>query len=170
MGQIMVNKTTYVNGECKRYAAFGERIVLERDRLKLKQGDICVTTGVSRTTQSKYETGDRAPDVEYLSQIASRGFDVVYIATGCRSSGLLTDEHQNLIEAYEAAPEDLKRAAFAVLLSPWRRGLLDKPMKEPGYFQAQILGEESARYEQFRLQEKPPIPYLDADGDQEPKT
>jgi hypothetical protein len=62
------------------------------------------------------------------------------------------------------------RAAFAVLLSPWRRGLLDKPMKEPGYFQAQILGEESARYEQFRLQEKPPIPYLDADGVQEPKT
>lgn len=126
--------------------------------------------GVTKQTQIKYESGDNHPDTKYLAACEAHGVDIVYVITGRRSIDAMSDEHQNLIEAYEAAPEDLKRAAFAVLLSPWRRGLLDKPMKEPGYFQAQILGEESARYEQFRLQEKPPIPYLDADGDQEPKT
>ncbi len=166
----MVSKTNIVNTKIPEFEDIGRRLVEERKLHKLTQTDLRVQFGIGKSTQLNYENGKTCPDVQYLKQLDSMGFDVLYIVTGRRNSDAMSDEHQNLIEAYEAAPEDLKRAAFAVLLSPWRRGLLDKPMKEPGYFQAQILGEESARYEQFRLQEKPPIPYLDADGDQEPKT
>lgn len=166
----MVSKTNIVNTKILEFEDIGRRLVEERKLHKLTQTDLRVQFGIGKSTQLNYENGKTCPDVQYLKQLDSMGFDVLYIVTGRRNSDAMSDEHQNLIEAYEAAPEDLKRAAFAVLLSPWRRGLLDKPMKEPGYFQAQILGEESARYEQFRLQEKPPIPYLDADGDQEPKT
>lgn len=166
----MVSKTNIVNTKILEFEDIGRRLVEERKLHKLTQTDLRVEFGIGKSTQLNYENGKTCPDVQYLKQLDSMGFDVLYIVTGRRNSDAMSDEHQNLIEAYEAAPEDLKRAAFAVLLSPWRRGLLDKPMKEPGYFQAQILGEESARYEQFRLQEKPPIPYLDADGDQEPKT
>lgn len=166
----MVSKTNTVNTKIPEFEEIGKRLVEERKLHKLTQTDLRVRFGIGKSTQLNYENGKTCPDVQYLEKLDSMGFDVLYIVTGRRNSDAMSDEHQNLIEAYEAAPEDLKRAAFAVLLSPWRRGLLDKPMKEPGYFQAQILGEESARYEQFRLQEKPPIPYLDADGDQEPKT
>lgn len=160
----MVSNTTPVNTKCKRNDIFGKRLVLERDRLKLKQVDVCALTGVSKTTQIKYESGERMPDIEYLCALNGRDFDVQFIVTGHRSTDAMSDEHQNLIEAYEAAPDDLKRAAFAVLLSIWKKGYLDKPQKEPGYFQHQILGEDDVRYENF----KKPTMLLAAEPNQEP--
>lgn len=148
----MVSETTPVNIKGKQYGFFGERIVAERERLKLKQVDICIRTGVSKTTQIKYEASQRTPDIEYLAALDGAGFDIMYIVTGSRSEGALNDEFQNLIEAYQAASDDLKRAAFAVLLSPWKKGYLDKPIKEPGYFQHQILGVDDLRYENRNVQ------------------
>lgn len=73
--------------------------------------------GVGKTTQIKYENGDTSPDVDYLAELNALGFDVLYLLTGTRGSGAMAPEHQNLIDAYEAVPEDLKRAVFGVLLS-----------------------------------------------------
>lgn len=160
----MVSETTPVNRKGWRNDIFGRRLVLERDRLKLKQVDVCALTGVSKTTQIKYESGERTPDIEYLCALNGRDFDVQFIVTGRRSTDAMSDEHQNLIEAYDSAPEDLKRAAFAVLLSIWKKGYLDKPQKEPGYFQHQILGEDDVRYENF----KKPTMLLAAEPNQEP--
>ncbi len=50
-----------------------------------------------------------------------------------------------LIEAYEAAPELLRRAAFGVFLSPHKREW-EMARKRPGYFKYEILGEGDVRY------------------------
>lgn len=146
----MVRKNTQVNSQSRDLKTIGGRLVAERERLNWKQGDFCVRLAVSKSTQIKYEASANFPDARYLAELDAMGFDVLYILTGARSTEAMSEEHQNLIEAYEAASDDLKRAAFAVLLSPWKKGYLDKPIKEPGYFQHQILGEDDVRYERFK--------------------
>ena len=88
-----------------------------------------------------------------MSTLDKWGFDVLYIIAGTRSTEAMSPTHQNLINAYEAAPESLRQAAFAVLLSPYKSALLDKPINTPGYFQHQILGEDDVRYEEHRTLE-----------------
>lgn len=143
----MVSKTKIVNDKIPDFGEINGRLVAERIRLNMSQTDLRLQSGVGKSTQLNYESGKSCPDAKYLAALDGMGFDILYIITGTRSTDAMSDEHQNLIEAYEAATDDLKRAAFAVLLSPWRKGYLDKPIKEPGYFQHQILGEDDVRFE-----------------------
>lgn len=140
----MVAKSLHVNGECKDSDTFGGRLVAERDRLGLKQVDVCARTRVSRTSQNKYENNDRRPDADYLKDLDELGFDVMYLLTGERSSGSLSAELQNLIDAYQDASTALRDAALAVLLSP----LLDvRSAREiPGYARYTLQGQEDARH------------------------
>lgn len=165
----MVRKNIPVNTVGKDLSTIGGRLAHERTRLRMTVVDFAIQCGVTKQTQIKYEANQNHPDTRYLMAAQEKGCDIWYVLSGQRELAAVSDLHQNLIEAFEAAPEDLRRAAFAVLLSPWRRGLLDQPMNEPGYFQAQIQGEDSARYERFRLQEKLPAPYLDTDKDDDSK-
>jgi len=143
----MVSKTTLVNRTSKRNDSFGKRIVLERERLGLKQVDLCVRAGVSKTTQIKYEAGERIPDIEYLACLEGARFDVMYILTGERSGAVpLSPELQNLLDAYQSSPLELRRAVFGVLLSQYEFGW-DKSRVVPGYFRHEVLGEDDARFE-----------------------
>lgn len=108
--------------------------------------DFAILCGVTKQTQIKYENNSNAPDTRYLEGCLARGVDVMYVITGERSaSAPLNPEYQNLIDAYEAAPEPLRRAAFGVLLSPYKREW-EMARKRPGYFKYEILGEEDVRY------------------------
>lgn len=150
----MVRNTTPVNTKSKRNADFGMRIVLERERLKFKQVDICIRTSVSKTTQIKYESGDRTPDIEYLAALDHLGFDVMFILTGERGGAApLNPELQNLLEAYEASPVQLKRAVFGVLLSPYKAEW-EQSRVVPGYFRHEVLGENDARFEKHHEQRR----------------
>lgn len=157
----MVSKTIPVNAIDKDLSTFGGRFRAERDRLKLKQADLCAKTGVSKVTQIKYESNERRPDVDYLVALAGLGFDLMYLLTGFRSSDALDPELQNLVEAYSDAPEAVRRAAFGVLLSPYARDV-ERARAEPGWYRHEVRGEGDLRYTQFRhsptLQDGPAFP------------
>lgn len=96
-------------------APIGIRLVAERKRLKFLQADLISKAGISKPTQIDYETGRTHPNSIYLVFLYNLGFDVMYILTGVYSQS--RPEHQALIAAYQAAPEILRHAAFAVLYS-----------------------------------------------------
>lgn len=134
-----------VNSKGVKSKAIGGRIVAEREKKGLSQIDLRLRTGVSKSTQIKYEAGTSYPDAGYLVLLDTIGLDVMYILTNSRSYEAMTDAHQNLIEAYEDAPDSLKRAAFAVLLSPYVPEY-EKAQNIPGYHRFELKGEEDARF------------------------
>jgi transcriptional regulator with XRE-family HTH domain len=165
----MVKKTTHVNAADRDLATFGGRLAFEREHiLSLKQVDLCIRLGVSKTTQIKYEANERFPDIRYLMGLESIGFDLLYLLTGERSADKpMPSEYQNLLDAYVAAPKPLRGAAFAVLLSHYNAELLKMPMQVAGYFQHEILGENDARFERHcESAENPPKPYLPSNPDE----
>lgn len=52
--------------------------------------------GVNRNTQSKYESGERSPDTDYLLKLQSFGIDIAYLVTGLSSKALSSDESEML--------------------------------------------------------------------------
>ena len=63
------------------------RLREERVRLGMSQQDFAEVGGVSRKTQSAYESGATAPDVAYLVLVSARGVDVQYVFSGKREGG-----------------------------------------------------------------------------------
>lgn len=63
----------------------GERLREERERLGMSQTEFGSLADVTKATQINYEAGRRAPDVEYLAQVATVGVDVRYVITGERA-------------------------------------------------------------------------------------
>lgn len=147
----MAPKKEHVNNQSPDFGTIGGRLVAERQRVRLSQTDLRIRTGVGKTTQINYESGKSLPDAGYLAELDNLGFDVLYIVTGERSIGALPPVHQNLIEAYEDAPEALKIAVFGMLLTsyyPFRRHI-DDAMRIPGFNRYQLAGEEDTRYEAY---------------------
>lgn len=66
----------------------GERIRIERDRLKFNQTEFGNLGGVLVSTQSKYEGNKRKPDSDYLVNVAKIGVDIQFVLTGVRSLNL----------------------------------------------------------------------------------
>ena len=67
----------------------GSRLRKERERLGLSQKIFGEIGGVEANAQGKYENGDRAPKANYLSRVAERGVDVLYVLTGTRTPTLV---------------------------------------------------------------------------------
>ena len=63
-------------------SGIGSRLRQERERLGLSQKAFGMIGGVEANAQGKYENGDRAPKADYLSRVAERGVDVLYVLTG----------------------------------------------------------------------------------------
>lgn len=62
--------------------SIGERLKEERKRLGLSQTELCERTGITRKTLFSYETGERSPNVLFLSALFDHDFDVDYILKG----------------------------------------------------------------------------------------
>lgn len=69
-------------GSYIQMSGIGLRLRQERERLGLSQKSFGEIGGVEANAQGKYENGDRAPKADYLSRVAVRGVDVLYVLTG----------------------------------------------------------------------------------------
>jgi transcriptional regulator with XRE-family HTH domain len=69
-------------GSCIQMSGIGSRLRQERERLGLSQKVFGEIGGVEANAQGKYESGGRAPKADYLSRVAGRGVDVLYVLTG----------------------------------------------------------------------------------------
>ena len=69
-------------GSYIQMSGIGLRLRQERERLGLSQKTFGEIGGVEANAQGKYENGDRAPKADYLSRVAARGVDVLYVLTG----------------------------------------------------------------------------------------
>jgi transcriptional regulator with XRE-family HTH domain len=63
-------------------SGIGSRLRQERERLGLSQKVFGEIGGVEANAQGKYENGGRAPKADYLSRVAERGVDILYVLTG----------------------------------------------------------------------------------------
>ena len=63
-------------------SGIGSRLRQERERLGLSQKIFGEIGGVEANAQGKYESGGRAPKADYLSRVAERGVDILYVLTG----------------------------------------------------------------------------------------
>lgn len=100
-----------------------DRLKEERARLEYKRQDaLAEKLGVSTTSVSNYESGKRLPDAAYLVAFAELGADVLYVLTGQRAVGVLAADEAGLVDAYRAAPEAVRKAALAALLTGQTRG------------------------------------------------
>lgn len=95
----------------------GARLREERERLGLSQSAFGEIGGVQKRAQINYEAGDRAPDANYLAEIAKVGGDVQYIVTGVPSAAALSADEEELLGLFRAAPLAVKAAAIGALQS-----------------------------------------------------
>lgn len=102
---------------------FGSRLIAERERLGLSQGEMYAISGASRRAQFNYERGVRLPDVGYLAALAQRGFDILYLVTGTRVTRHgAVDEHMlcrvllSVDTALEKRPIDAEKKSKLVAL------------------------------------------------------
>ncbi|OIR16788.1 helix-turn-helix protein [mine drainage metagenome] len=110
-------------------SSVGGRIKSERERLGLTQAEFGQHAGITRLTQSKYESGASSPDINYLTKIESAGVDIGYIIDGT---------HLTKLNAEKEFSECVKRAGDIVVAlekeliasgknpSPERKGALVK--------------------------------------------
>ncbi|AUG06992.1 helix-turn-helix domain-containing protein [Pseudomonas sp. S09G 359] len=63
-------------------SGIGSSLRQERERLGLSQKLFGEIGGVEANAQGKYESGGRAPKADYLSRVAERGVDILYVLTG----------------------------------------------------------------------------------------
>ena len=89
--------------------SIGERLREERERIDLNQEQLGAIGGVKKLAQFNYENNKRAPDTDYLVQIAKIGIDVNYVLFGTRANNALTDEEQQLLAAFRAAPPAMRQ-------------------------------------------------------------
>ncbi|CAE6926176.1 hypothetical protein R69927_06858 [Paraburkholderia domus] len=94
--------------------SFGARLIEERDRLGLTQGDICESTGINRKTQFAYERDHRYPDAGYLMTLLKQGFDVSYMLSGERPPRYGTVHEDLLCNVLVAVDTGLSRVGRSI--------------------------------------------------------
>ena len=75
----------------------GQRLREERNRKGLNQQDFARLGGVSRNSQTEYETGKTPPNSDYLTALGMAGVDVAYVLTGRRPVGGLSAAEDDLV-------------------------------------------------------------------------
>lgn len=99
--------------------SIGDRLREERVRLGLTQPQIGEVGGVTKKTQMLYESGERAPDANYLSAIAAHGADVRYVLTGERDytpPPPVSADEQLVLQYYREASPAVRKAALGALI------------------------------------------------------
>jgi len=117
------DKSTYMSTNVE----IGIRLKLERERLGFSQGDFAEVGGIQRTTLFNYEKGIRSPDAAFLSCIADKGADVLYVVTGTHAVSTLTPQQDMALAVWFALPIDMREwilAAAAALSTCSEKGNL----------------------------------------------
>ncbi|UUQ64307.1 helix-turn-helix domain-containing protein [Pseudomonas fuscovaginae UPB0736] len=94
-------------------SGIGSRLRQERERLGLSQKAFGEIGGVEANAQGKYESGDRAPKADYLSRVAERGVDVLYVLTGGRTPTLvdnLSSSEEKVLGSYRTLRKEDQEA------------------------------------------------------------
>jgi transcriptional regulator with XRE-family HTH domain len=92
--------------------------------------------GVNRNTQSKYESGERSPDTDYLIAIRDAGVDVAYLLTGERSADSLSTDESEIVGAVRAL-DLMQRHALSTMLEAFTN---------PGVISTAALHDPKARF------------------------
>ncbi len=99
-----------------------ERLKSERERMGLTQDEMAVRCKTSKRSYCAYESGETQPKSEFLTSFAAAGGDVLYILTGQEAVGVVEAAEAEMLKAYRAAPEAVRKAALAALLTGQTRG------------------------------------------------
>jgi len=95
----------------------GERLANQRKELGKSQAAFAKLVGISLSSQKRYESGERIPDVEYLAAIAPFGINIDYVLNGGDSSGRVArDSSEAPIESIFAIPHGGLTQALAASL------------------------------------------------------
>jgi transcriptional regulator with XRE-family HTH domain len=78
----MTNLATDIPMKKETRNMLGLRLMFEREKLGLTQGELAERLGIHRVSQSNYERGATSPDVKYLAKADEIGIDVYYVLTG----------------------------------------------------------------------------------------
>lgn len=91
-------------------AQLSTRLKEARQKLGLKQAELALAGGVTRTAQVRYESGETAPSTDYLHGIQSTGIDIPYVLFGCSGSEVI----DSAVKATQSAMVDwhMIRQAF----------------------------------------------------------
>lgn len=98
----------------------GRRLREERLKTGLKQEEFAALGGASLNSQTRYETGQAAPKLEYLLRIAEQAdhsVDIGYIITGYRADGTLGHGQRWLLDLYEGLDSTRREALMNFLLA-----------------------------------------------------
>lgn len=87
-----------------------DRLIEERERLRLNQDQMAAAGGMKKRAYCYYESGERAPDAAFLAGIAKFGADIGYIVTGERRGQGLGESavYQAVIDAVDLLSLDKK--------------------------------------------------------------
>ena len=97
-----------------------ERLKSERKRLGYSQEAFAVVAEAVRGTAYNWEKGTGFPTADALAAWASVGLDVLYVVTGSHSfvpPPRLSSEEQTLLDYYQEAGRDARKAALRALLA-----------------------------------------------------
>lgn len=84
----------------------GSRLREERLRIGLSQDEFAAVGGITRRSQSAYESDERSPDASYLLSVRALGVDIYYVLTGERVAA----EHET--EEVKGAGEEAELVAM----------------------------------------------------------
>jgi transcriptional regulator with XRE-family HTH domain len=99
----------------------GERLREERLRLCLSQDEIAAVGGVTRRTQTAYESDGGGLNAGYLVAVRELGVDIFYVLTGERlpthdaDPGVTNDDEQEVLRKYRLLNEAGKGAVEALM-------------------------------------------------------
>lgn len=75
----------------------GARLREERQKTGFSQTDFADLANASLQSQTRYETGQTLPKLDYLFALAKHGVDVTFIMTGKRSNDAMSPNEQILL-------------------------------------------------------------------------
>ncbi|WP_207003921.1 helix-turn-helix domain-containing protein [Trinickia mobilis] len=119
----------------------GTRLREERLRIGLSQDEFAAVGGLGRNALRHYETGERAPDANFLIALRSIGVNVWYVLTGQTAmdtpaeaptaESSLTSEEREILDAYNQLNEAGKASMQAMLATWINTGALTLSGKPP---------------------------------------
>jgi phage repressor protein C with HTH and peptisase S24 domain/DNA-binding XRE family transcriptional regulator len=98
--------------------SLANRLREERERLGLSQDAFATGTGQSRKSQIRYESGERTPDADYLTEVAKQGVDIFYVLTGQRTNLGATYDLMARIDRQHGPALEMARRAEQAAASP----------------------------------------------------